>query len=45
MCGDDILAIIVVAIGVFESVKADETTDNASVDAFEDGGLRRSVSA
>ena len=44
MCSDDILAIIVVAIGVFESVEADETADDTSVDAFEDGGLRRSVS-
>ena len=45
MCGDDILAIIVVTIGVFESVESDETADNASVDTFEDGGLCRSVSA
>lgn len=45
MCGDDILAIIVVAICMLESVESDETADNASVDAFEDGGLRRSVYA
>lgn len=39
MCSDDILAMIVVAIGVFESVEANETADDASVDAFQDGGL------
>lgn len=42
MCGDDILAMVEVAICMLEGVEADETADDASVDAFEDGGLCQS---